>query len=141
MKEGERGVSIFRWKMINQSPVLDEDEIYEAVDTSLTICNKCTAIAQSRTISFKYAGKILQVEKEGFYWFVQHRLGKEKPWKYNVEKDMSSKQCSICRSELVKLLFYNLIEIHDCEIDENGDPQPIEETRIDLAALCSDCCL
>lgn len=131
VEEAERYISISRLQ--KRKDRAGEDEIIEAW-ASLQICRNCAIIAESGPIPLSEVPiRLLNLEEQGFYWFVRHQTGQREPWKYFV----SENNCSICGSEIAPDQHYFLVEIAEEQTGKDGSVEQFE--RANLATVCGSC--
>ena len=131
-KREDKYICINRYQKLRTSD--GTDEILSGI-SPLKICIYCAGRACAETITLNNEIPLLNIEKEGFYWYVQHLSGIPKSWKMKNPGE----HCSLCQCTIEPDHIYTQIEISEEYKNHDGSIQPIYKTTAILAVVCESC--
>ncbi len=110
------------------------DEILSGI-SPLKICIYCAGRACAEPIILNNEIPLLNIEKEGFYWYVKHLSGVPGSWKMSNP----GAHCSLCQTSIDSDHIYTQIEISEEHKNQDGSIQPVYKTTATLAVVCETC--
>jgi hypothetical protein len=135
IKPGHSFVWIIRSRVRDLGLSEDEREFNEAIVAMCDSCIEKIRSGEEELNSYHIPKPIFPVERDGFYWYINHRDGPDVAWNFDKYKY----KCSVCGCDVLRFLHHILIRINEYEVLDNGYFAPIEDTDHDLGLVCKEC--